>query len=210
VALAAQKTLENLIAGVSLIADRAVHVGDFLKIGDTVGTVEEVGLRSTRVRTLDRTVVSLPNSQVSNMSLETLSVRDKFWFHPVLKLRFETTASQLRSVLSEIRNLLLAHSSVDRSSVSVRFLAIAMSSLDVDVFAYLHARDWAQFLEMQEQLLLDVLDIIEHTGAELAFPSQTMYLSSDPLDQAPQSRPKLEARPEPKGAAVVESLTARH
>lgn len=210
VALAAQKTLENLIAGISLIADQAVHVGDFLKIGDTLGTIEEVGLRSTRVRTLDRTLVCLPNSQISNMSLETLSARDKFWFHPVLSLRFETTASQLRSVLSDIRNLLLSHSSIERSSVRVRFLAIAKSSLDVEVFSYLYASDWTEFLEIQEQLLLHVMEIIEHAGTEIAFPSQTMYLSSDPMDRASQTRPRLEGRPEPKGSAVVESLTARH
>jgi MscS family membrane protein len=84
VALAAQKTLENVIAGISLIADQAVHVGDTLKVGDIVGTVEEVGLRSTRIRTPDRSVVCVPNSQIANMSLETLSARDRFWFHPIV------------------------------------------------------------------------------------------------------------------------------
>ena len=84
VALAAQKTLENVIGGVSLIADQAVRAGDFLKLGDVQGTVEEVGLRSTKIRTLERTLVSLPNGQIANMKLETISARDKFWFHPVI------------------------------------------------------------------------------------------------------------------------------
>ena len=102
VALAAQKTLENVIAGVSLIVDQAVRVGDTLKMGDVIGTVDHVGLRSTRIRTLDRTVVSVPNSQIANVTLETLSVRDKFWFHPIIGLRYETTPQQLRDIIDGI------------------------------------------------------------------------------------------------------------
>src|SRR6266550_292950 len=119
IALAAQKTLENLIAGISLIADHAVQVGDTLKLGDTVGTVEEVGLRSTRIRTLDRTVVCLPNGQIAVMSLETLSARDKFWFHPVVGLRYETTPVQIRSIITDVRKLLTQHASLDSFSVRV-------------------------------------------------------------------------------------------
>jgi MscS family membrane protein len=188
VALAAQKTLENVIAGISLIADQAVRVGDFLKLGDVIGTVEDVGLRSTRIRTPDRTVVSLPNGQIANMSLETFSVRDKFWFHPLVGLRYETTPVQLRSVMAGIRNLLNEHSNVDSLSVRVRFLKFGASSLDVDIFAYVSARDWNEFLEIQEELLLGIMDIVQKTGAEIAFPSQTMYLaahSSDKLVRLP-------------------------
>jgi MscS family membrane protein len=194
IALAAQKTLENLIAGISLIADKAIHVGDSLKIGDTIGTIEQVGLRSTRIRTIDRTMVSLPNGQISNMSLETLSARDKFWFHPVLGLRCETNASQMRSVLSEIRTLLLEHSGVERSSVRVCFVGIGQSSLNVEIVAYVYARDWNQFLEIQQELLLSIIEIIHRAGAQIAFPSQTMYLSSDPMDKAQQTPSKLGSR----------------
>src|SRR5207302_7287640 len=100
VALAAQKTLENVIGGVSVIFDHVVHVGQSLKVGDTLGTVQDIGLRSTRIRTLDRTVVSVPNGQIANASLENLSLRDKFWFNHILGLRYEPTASQIRYVLA--------------------------------------------------------------------------------------------------------------
>ena len=93
VALAAQKTLENVIGGLSIIFDQAVRVGDFLKLGDTVGTVDSIGLRSTRIRTLDRTILSVPNGQIANVNIETLSARDKFWFHHFVGLRYETTSS---------------------------------------------------------------------------------------------------------------------
>ena len=179
VALAAQKTLENVIAGASLIFDQAVRVGDFLKVGDVQGTVDHIGLRSTRIRTLDRTVVSIPNSQIANASLETFSVRDKFWFHPVVGLVYETTSDQLRAVVDGIRQMLDDHPSVAPESVRVRFIHLGSFSLDVDVFAYVFARDWNHFLEIQEQLLFAVTDIVDRAGTKIAFPSQTMYVSNE-------------------------------
>jgi MscS family membrane protein len=148
-------------------------------MGEIVGTVEHIGLRSTRIRTLDRTLVSVPNSQIANVSLETLSARDKFWFHPMVTLRYETTAEQLQSVIDGIRHLLEQHSSVSRESVRVRLLRLGPSSLDVDVFAYVFATDWTQFLEIQERLLFGVTDIVDRAGTAIAFPSQTMYIERE-------------------------------
>jgi MscS family membrane protein len=177
VALAAQKTLENIIAGVSLIADQAVRVGDTLNVGDVQGTVEEVGLRSTRVRTLDRTLVSLPNGQIASMKVETVSARDRFLFHPVVALCCETTPLQLRTVMDNIRQLLSEHTNIDSPSVRVRFVRLGACSLDVDIFAYAFARDWNNFLEIQEDLLFCIMEIIDKEGTRTAFPSQTLYLA---------------------------------
>jgi MscS family membrane protein len=176
VALAAQKTLENIIAGASLIFDQAVRVGDFLKMGEISGTVDHIGLRSTRIRTLDRTIVSVPNSQIANASLETISARDKFWFHHVIGLRYETTPDQLRTVVDGVRTLLASHPLIDPESVRVRFLRLGAFSLDIDIFAYLRTRDWNHFLEVQESLLFGITDLVARAGAEIAFPSQTMYV----------------------------------
>jgi MscS family membrane protein len=177
VALAAQKTLENVIAGASLIFDQAVRVGDFLRVGTIEGTVEHIGLRSTRIRTMERTLVSVPNGQIANMSLETLSARDKFWFHHVVGLRYETTTAQMRLSLDGVRKMLARRAEVDGTSVRVRFLRLNTFSLDVEAFAYVSARDWAHFLEIQETLLLEIPEIVAAAGTEIAFPSQTMYLS---------------------------------
>ena len=178
VALAAQKTLENVIAGASLIFDKAVRVGDFMKMGDVVGTVDQIGLRSTRIRTLDRTLVSVPNSQIASASLETLSARDKFWFHPVVPLRFDTTPEQLQRILEDVRRLLREHERVDLPSARVRFFRLGPFSLDIEVFAYLFAIDWDQFLEMQEGLLSNITAIVSRSGTSIAFPSQTMYVDN--------------------------------
>jgi len=190
VALAAQKTLENVVAGVSLIADEAVRVGDTLKFGDVIGTVEEVGLRSTRVRTADRTLVSLPNGQLANLSLEALSARDKYWFHPIVGLRYETTPAQMRSITASVHRLLDEHASVESSSVRVRFIRFGPCSLDIEVFAYLFAPDWNGFLMVQEGLLLGIMEIVQDAGAEIALPSQTMYLAADSMDPFQWTKPQ--------------------
>ncbi len=177
VALAAQKTLENVLGGVSLILDQAVRVGDTLKVGDTTGTVEEIGLRSTRLRTVDRTVVSVPNGQMANMSVENLSAREKFWLHPILRLRYDTSVPQINALLAGIRNLLQENTHVEPSSIRVRFLRFGPSSLDVEVFAYVLARDWSQFLEIQEGLQLHMMECVESSGVQIALPSLTIHLS---------------------------------
>ncbi len=177
VALAAQKTLENVIGGASIILDKAVQIGEILKIGDIQGTVEEIGLRSTRVRTMDRTVVTIPNGQMATMTLESISSRDSFWFHHVVGLHYETTASQLSALLADIRALLEQNTRVARDSVRVCFVRFAVSSLEIDIFAYVSAIDLSDFLHIQEQLLLRIMELVESRGATIAFPSQIVYLA---------------------------------
>ena len=179
VALAAQKTLENIIAGGSLIFDQAVKVGDFLKIGETQGTVDHIGLRSTRIRTPDRTVVSIPNGQIASATLETVSLRDKFWFHPEVRLRYDTTPAQLRRVLDGFRQLLVSHPDVDRQGQRVRLHRLGPFSFDIDISAYVLARDWDEFLQIQEQLLFGITEVVERCDTALALPSQTMYVDGE-------------------------------
>jgi MscS family membrane protein len=198
VALAAQKTLENVIGGVSLIFDEVARVGDFLKVGDTSGTVEDIGLRSTRIRTLDRSVVSVPNGHIANMTLENLSKRDKFWFHPILSLRHGTTSLQVEAVLDAVRGLLQSSQHVQADSVRVRFLRFGVSSLDVEVFAYVMARDWSQFLEIQEGLLLRIMVCIEAAGVQIAIPSQAILVAAASTSTDGRLEGLLKALPDKK------------
>ena len=184
VALAAQKTLENVIGGVSLILDKVVLVGDTLKVGGIEGTVEDLGLRSTRIRTSDRTVVSVPNGQIANMTLENVSLRDKFWFHPILALRHETTSPQMHTVLERIRSLLQESRHIEPASVRVNFLRFGTSSLDVEVIAYVVTRDAKQFLAIQEELLLRIMECIESAGVQIAQPAQTILIDASASSDA--------------------------
>ncbi|GAB3817804.1 mechanosensitive ion channel family protein [Pontibacter rugosus] len=178
-ALGAQKTVENFVGSVTLIADQPIRVGDFCKVGDTVGTVEQIGMRSTRIRTNDRTIVTIPNGEFSSLKIENYTHRDRFWFHPVLGLRYETTPGQIRSILAELKALLLAHPKVSPDPARVRFVELGADSLKLEFFAYVLAKDYNEFLEIQEELILSIMDVIEEAGSGFAFPSQTLYLTRD-------------------------------
>lgn len=180
VALAAQKSVANLFGGVSLIADQPVRVGDFCRVGgNMVGTVEEIGIRSTRLRTLDRTLVTIPNSEFSEMQLENFAARDRIRLHAVLGLRYETSPDQLRAVLAEVRKLLVSHPKITADPARVRFINFGAHSLDLEIFAYVGTSVWDEFLQVREDVFLRVMDIVRQCGSGFAFPSQTLYLGRD-------------------------------
>ncbi|HET9309130.1 MAG TPA: mechanosensitive ion channel family protein [Candidatus Sulfotelmatobacter sp.] len=175
----AQKTIENLFGGVSVMVDEVFRVGDVCRFGDRTGIVEDIGLRSTRIRTDERTLVAIPNGTVATINLENLSRRDKILFKTTLGLRPETKADHMRFVLAEIRKLLYSHPKVETQTVRVRLTDIAGSSLSVEVFAYILTRDFNEYAAVREDLLLRMMDVMEDTGGGLALPSQTLYLSRD-------------------------------
>ncbi len=177
-ALAAQKSLENLFGGITLYVDQPVRVGDFCRFGDKIGTVEDIGLRSTRVRTLDRTVVSIPNAEFANLQLDNFAKRDKIWYHPRIGLRYETSPDQIRYILVEIRKMLYAHPKIDPDPARIRFVGFGAYSLDLDIFAYVKVADYGEFLEVAEDVNLRIMDIVERAGSSFAFPSQTTYIES--------------------------------
>lgn len=178
-ALAAQKSVANLFGGVTLVTDQPVREGDVCSFGGKTGTVERIGLRSTRVRTAERTLITVPNSEFAEMQLENFASRDRVKLATVLGLRCETTPDQLRVVLAELRKLLLAHPKVSKQPARVRFAGFGAHSLDVDLFAYILTRDYDEFLAVQEDLYLRFMDVLEAAGTGLAFPSQTLYLGRD-------------------------------
>ena len=179
VALASQKTVEHLFGGVTLITDQPVRVGDTCKFGDKTGVVEDIGLRSTRIRTPERTVVSVPNGEFSAMQIENLSRRDRMRLHTVLNLRYESTADQLRYLITEIRKLVVAGPKVDEPSVNVRFVAFGVYSLDVEIAAYVKTTNDTEFAIIREDLFLRIMDLVEAAGSGFAFPSQTIYSGKD-------------------------------
>jgi MscS family membrane protein len=176
VALAAQKSVENLIGAITLYASTPVRVGDFCRFGDKIGTVEEIGLRSTQIRTLDRTVVHVPNAAFADMQLENFAQREKVWYHPQLRLRSDTAPDQVRYILKQVREMLHAHPKVDPEPARIRFTGIGTDAMLLDVFAYVATKDYGEFLEIAEDLNLRILDIVAASGTALAMPTQTVFV----------------------------------
>ena len=179
IAFAAQKTLENLFGGVSVLADEVIRVGDYCRFGDRSGTVEDISLRSTRIRTDARTQLSIPNGALATMNIENLTRRDKILFNPALGIRCETSADQLRYLLAEVRRMLYEHPKVESDSASIRFANFDNSALRLEISSYVLTRDATEFAAIREDLLLRIMDIVEKSGSGFALPSQTLYFSRD-------------------------------
>jgi MscS family membrane protein len=178
VALAAQKTLEDVIGAITLYTSQPVRIGDFGRFGSTMGTVEDIAMRSTRIRTLDNTIVSIPNAEFSKLNIENFTKREKIWYHPRISLTYATTQGQIRAVIAEVEKLLRAHSKVLQDITRVRFAEMNDYSLDLDVFTYIDTKDYSEYLEIAEELNFQIMDAVEKAGASFAFPSQTMYLET--------------------------------
>jgi MscS family membrane protein len=179
VALAARPTLENLIAGVNLLTDKPIQVGDKCKFGDTNGTVISIGIRSARILAPDRAVTTVPNASLERMSIVNLSKRDRTLFTTTIGLRYETTRDQVRRILEALRALLASHPHVVQDGARARFVALGTSSLDLEVYAFLDTASGGDFQAYREELLLRIMEIVEREGAAFAFPSQTLYLGKD-------------------------------
>ena len=179
IGLGAQKTFENLLGGISILTDKAIVVGDSCKIGDRAGTVEDIGLRSTRIRTEERTVVSIPNGTVATATLENFRFREKILCRQLVRLRYDLSPDHMRYVLAQIREVLAKNPKVEAATSRVRILRFGDYAVEVEVYAYIFERDYGLYLAAQEALILDVLDALDRTGGALALPSQTTIVTQD-------------------------------
>ena len=176
VALALQKPMEDVFGAITLYTQQPARVGDFCRIGNETGTIEEIGLRTTRIRTLANTVITMPNSKLASEAIDNISARQKIWYRPVLRLRYDTTPDQIREILDAIRALLANDDRVMKDNYRARFKEIADDALLIEIYAYLRTTNWPEFLEMAEDLNMAILDIVAASGTSLALPAQTLVV----------------------------------
>ena len=184
VALAVRATLENVIGGLTLFADRPVRVGDLCNIGEELGAVEEIGLRTTKIRRLDDILMTIPNSEMAQIRIANRTRRRRSLFNPTLGLRFETTAQQLKHIEADILAMLARHPRVLDDETHVHLAGFGDFSLNLEVFAYLDARTRAEIAAVQAELNYLIMEIVSAAGAAFAFPSRTNYLAGDTLPEA--------------------------
>ena len=202
IALAIRPTLENFIGGIILYADRPVKVGDFCKFGTMLGTVEAIGLRSTKIRGLDRTLVTVQNAEFAQMSITNFTRRDSNLMHTTISLRYETSPEQLTRIIDGIAAMLREDSRVNGDTVRVCFRGFGNYAYDVEIWAYVLSADWGRFLKIQEELLMRVIGIVDAEGARFAYPSQTTYLGTDaPAGRSSDQAAEMAALLSPDSAA---------
>lgn len=185
IALAARPTFENIFGGLVLFADKPVKVGDLCKFGENLGFVEEIGLRSTRIRKLDDTQVSIPNAQFSQLELENQSRRKKFLYRTVLQFRYESSPDQMRYLIARLREMLLAHpKAIQDEFQRVRFMSFGEYSLDVEMYVNIRAKTLPNYLAIREDINFRIADLVNEAGMAFAFPSTTAYVAQDaPADE---------------------------
>jgi MscS family membrane protein len=167
IALAAQQTIANVFGGISVIGDAPVMVGDFGNFGGVIGTVEDIGMRSARVRTLNRTLISIPNSAFAGMNLENYAVRDKILFNPSFAIKRTTPKEQIRQLLQAIAGMLQQRQQVEIGPTPVRISAYSAESFTVDIFAYVLTTDIDEYYKHQAELFLAIDDVVSSSGVEL-------------------------------------------
>ena len=175
VALAAQKTLENVIGAITLYTARPIRPGDWCRFGQIQGTVEEIGLRSVTLRTKNRTLVTVPNSMFSSADIENFSVRDRIRFYKLLELQMPTP-DQLRAILGEFRTLFAAHPMVRQDTISIRLADIEAATAVVRLDAGILTRNYEEYLAVAEDLNLRIIEIVHQNGAIFSGPGQVLQI----------------------------------
>jgi MscS family membrane protein len=179
VALGAQKSLEHFFGSVSIGVDQPFRVGDWIAVDGIEGEVESIGLRSTRIRTMDRTIVSIPNGRLAESRSENFGARERVRFRTVVGLEYGTSAETIKRVRDGIEALLRAHPKTWPDRVVVRLFQFSPSSLDLEVFCWIDTPAIDEFRAIREELMLGIMGVVERNGARFAFPTQTVHVRSE-------------------------------
>jgi MscS family membrane protein len=178
VALGAQKSVENLLGGIFLLTDKALAVGDTCCISNRTGVIEDITLRSVRLRTQEQSLLSIPAGVLSQANIENFATRDKMLVQTTLRLRYGTTAAQLRAVLDGIRAVLAQHPKLETETSRIRLVDFGVQAVELELFAYVLTSDGLTFLSVREDLLLQIAALVEASGSGFAQPTQFIYVDS--------------------------------
>ena len=199
VALAGQKTLEHLFGSISLAADKAFRVGDFVRVGTLEGTVERIGLRSTSFRTIERTIVRVPNGRLADERIETFGARDRIFFRVDLGITYDTPPAVLTQIRNEIVTHLVAEPKIWSEKIQVHVIGFGDSAVTLRVSAWFETEDFGEFLEIRHSVLLEFMKIVESHGSSFAYPTRTVH---HVMDQAPVTGATSPAEPDVRPSGV--------
>ncbi len=175
-ALASKDTIANLFGGATILLDKPFRVGDWITLENADGTVEEIGLRSTRIRTFAKTLVSIPNQALANATVENHSLMPKRRVKMTVGVTYEATPDQMRDLVSRVEKLLRNHPDVHQEFLMVKFTEFSESSLDLLVYYFSTTTDWVAHLQVRQEINLAIMDLVEKVGLSIAFPTRTVHL----------------------------------
>ena len=180
-ALAAKDTASNLFGSFALLADKSIRIGEWVKVGGVEGVVEDVGMRTTKIRSFQKTLITVPNQLVANQPIENFSRRGIRRIKIHIGLTYSTTSAQLVKIKSDIEAMLRAHEGISqKDSLMVYFDSFGDSSLNIFIYTFTKTANWAKYLEIREEIHFKIMEIVEKNGSAFAFPSQSIYVEQLP------------------------------
>jgi MscS family membrane protein len=176
-ALAAKDTAANLFGGLTLLADKSLKMDDWIKVDSVEGVVEEIGLRTTKIRTFEKSLITVPNQILANKPVENFSRRGIRRIKFRVGVTYDTPAAALENIVANITQMLQTHPDIAQdATMLVRFDKFEDSSLSIFVYTFTSTANWARYLEIKEDINIQIMKIIENNNAQFAFPSQTLYI----------------------------------
>jgi len=180
-ALAAKDTAANLFGSFALLADKSIRIGEWIKVGDTEGVVESIGMRTTKIRSFEKSLITVPNQLIANTPIENFSRRGIRRIKMRIGLTYDTSSSQIHTITEEIKHMLLSHEHIaQKETLLVNFESFGNSSLTLFIYTFTSTANWARYLDIREDIHFNIMEIVEKNNAAFAFPSQSIYLETVP------------------------------
>ena len=180
-ALAAKDTAANLFGSFSLLADKSIRIGEWIKVNGVEGTVETIGMRTTKIRSFQKSLITVPNHIVANNPIENFSRRGIRRIKMHIGLTYDTSSEQITKIMADIKAMLQNHEGISQSdSLMVNFDTFGDSSLNIFIYTFTKTANWAKYLEIREDVNLQIMKIVEENGSAFAFPSQSIYVEQLP------------------------------
>ncbi len=177
IAMAAKESLENLFGSFVIFLDRPFIVGDIVTVGTTTGIIESVGFRSTRIRTFDKSLVTVPNKRMVDAEVDNLGMRTSRRAKFNIGLTYNTSKTQIKRITKDIKKIIDEHPDTEKNFGRVKFTNFGSSSLDIMIVFYVKGTDWDKYLNTSEEINFKIMDIIKKHKSDFAFPSTTVYLN---------------------------------
>ncbi|HHB95223.1 MAG TPA: mechanosensitive ion channel family protein [Campylobacterales bacterium] len=180
-ALAAKDTASNLFGSIALLLDKSIRIGEWIRIDGVEGVVEDIGMRTTKIRSFEKSLITLPNQAIANTHIENFSRRDIRRIKMNIGLTYDTTSQQIEKIITDIRDMLKNHEGISQTSTMlVNFTTFNDSSLDILVYTFTNTANWANYMNIKEDVNIKIMKIVEDNGSSFAFPSQSVYIESMP------------------------------
>ena len=180
-ALAAKDTAANLFGSIALLFDKSIRIGEWIKIGEVEGVVEDIGMRTTKIRAFGKSLIMLPNQMIANNPIQNFSRRGVRRIKMTIGVTYDTNSEQIENILNDIRTMLRSHENIaQKETMLVNFKAFGDSSLDIFIYTFTNTANWARYMDIKEDVNLQIMKIVENNNSSFAFPSQSVYVESMP------------------------------